>query len=1348
MEQPLKKRKVYESVSDAQSTQQSFTSSLSQEEILRKRRNQEEIRSLYDCYRRIKFCISQKNTCFLPEFEQAYLSLISASRGCTSVQRIVAELIPRYASYCPTALEAACKVTINLYNWSIAVILRGDDYDGIAFQTAESCILGLVEICCTASSEEPTSSVIQGICSAVFLNVLSFYISSFESKDFLHIDDKSLKKVRDTANSHLDLKQEGADENESPLSRLCNIRALSLLRIFFCCPKNLLSACFELLKAGEADAGSLKAGTYFFKQVTIQITADNCTHSLINKRDEANMNAEPIERSARPNEFCEETQISDDQKHVDASSVSKNCLMRMVLDKDRSLKDWMILKYKELTESSCSQVVSEISSSIEGIFGSITELVKEADVAEERDEVFSDASKSGNEYSFPMASEDCVNPNEISGKDSTSRLLNASTSDTLGKERYSVERLSSQSVNEGSNFEQQGSRPMSDTKTLERRDSYHDRHSLRVNSTTNRSSPIQKKSLDLANDGVTGGGHLDQVETDQTTCSDFNLPLKRSTSVRITNASSTTEQHSGVRYHSSKNQFVWCFDGDAAAMDVCLASKQLWVGSLSSEASEPLVRFQFEKFGKLECLFLIPSKAFALVEYRNIMDAIKARECMLESSPWGSRLRIKFLDAGLGSRGYINGVAIGASCHVYVGRVLNQRVKDEVLHELMRVGFRSPRMVYDLTSDRALLMEFETAEDAAVVIGHLRQHRKEIGYGAPVNNRLTTNIETVDLARPRVDGGRFVHNSNNIELRNNIPPGTTSGGMVGSPLAPTGLDSPIEKRKTRMSQLSSLLTSLSKKYDISQSSSSFDRQMSRNYHLATMRDEDKVPTNTLRLIIPDMRPHIPTDDELMAVCSHAVGNIGSIIRFSRANMQMGPCWFVELSSIDAAISVLRNMTNSSGNFFQIEFSKPGMQHQMPSIKKSESNTHELASPRAEITNQGATLQTGRTYQTNWTNSNYSERMEGSSWNVEVIDGRDSNLVVDLPQGGIHAISHVNAPIWMYSKPESEQTFSAPVAMPSAPVAAQGPTILPPQQPQASSYVRPIYPTPNNSWNAHGFSHPLPLNHARPGVMLNTFCGNVRVATPPFMSVSVTPLAQLQATTIQHIDHMASVPSLPSISPPPPPPPLPPEMPPPLPTSPPPLPISQPPTVPPPPSSPPPVQSTVEPPNLGHIDQGFQNCWQGVLCKSGITYCTIRACREESDACRYSSASSEPAEWPVKLDVTKRTDFQHVKSTFTSIPPYMLLLLVSYFSCAMQKEVCKLVPSTADDNKGFQDFIAYLKQRECAGVIKIPAGKSMWARLLFILPYSHETCSMLGIAPRPSDCLIALILPKETNYEWV
>ncbi|PSS31482.1 Platelet binding protein like [Actinidia chinensis var. chinensis] len=84
-EQPLKKRKLHEPLPEPpppQTFHQSFVAPTpSQDEIIRRRKNREEIRTMYDCYKRIKFCVSRKDARLMADLEQAYLSLITASRG-------------------------------------------------------------------------------------------------------------------------------------------------------------------------------------------------------------------------------------------------------------------------------------------------------------------------------------------------------------------------------------------------------------------------------------------------------------------------------------------------------------------------------------------------------------------------------------------------------------------------------------------------------------------------------------------------------------------------------------------------------------------------------------------------------------------------------------------------------------------------------------------------------------------------------------------------------------------------------------------------------------------------------------------------------------------------------------------------------------------------------------------------------------------------------------------------------------------------------------------------------------------------------------------------------------------
>ncbi|KAL4559617.1 hypothetical protein LXL04_031760 [Taraxacum kok-saghyz] len=871
-EQPPKKRKLYDTSEPApppppppstaepqppapQTSGNVPTPALSQEEIARKRRNQEEIANFYESYKRLKYCISQKDARLMPELEQAYLSLITASRGCTSVQRLVAEFVPKYASYCPTALEAASKVCINVHNWSMAIINRGDDPDNFTFETAKICIFGLTTICQSASSETPTSSVIQGICSAVFQNALTFFISSFDGQDIFQIVNKDITKIFDSPKTFSDLKEKFSNEDNTPAVILSKFRALCIIWIFFNCPRNTLATCFELCTSSPTSTDAVpNLGQYFLNQVTAGL--DTC--------------------------------------HDEKDSIHKTCLLALVLEKDPSLKKWILSTVRTITKSASPNTLSDITTAFSRVFKSFPEQVKEVDNID-------------NDM-------DDTNPSKFTPR------------------QFPIPRTS----------EREGS------------------------ITSNTSS---NKSMDLDS-----SDHKD-------------LPR----------ASSSP--------YPSTTQPSWLGDGDRSSMDVYTASRQLYIGSLPPDSSEGHIRYQLERFGPINKLLHVPFKGFAVIEYNNIFDAIKAREVMKGCSPWV----IKFLDIGVGTRGG------GSSCHVYVGNIQSQLDKDEILFEVRKVVSRGPLSVTDLMSEGAVLMELGTTEEVVTVMNHLRYFRKE-----------------------------------------------------------------------------------------------------------------------------------------------------------------------------------------------------------------KSNT-----------------------------------MQYQSW-------------TPMQQGHY---GHL----------------------------------------QTSTYMRPVYYPPSNSWDPHGMVH-----HG--------------VGQPPFLPPpgSVTPLPP------HHQDQMYYVapgqqelgvggiplPVPPQLSMPPPqpnmavPPPLPihPELPP-LPPSPPPSLESQPP--------PPPVESPV-----------VGNQWQGTLSKSGVHYCTLLARKLVSDVCNYADNNiSEPTEWPGKLDMTKRTDFKHVMSTFSSTPPH-------------KREVCQLLPASSADHKGFGDFITYLKQRECAGVIKIGTTRAIWSRLVFILPYSQETCSILSVAPETIDCLIALVLPKETNFEWL
>lgn len=125
-EQPLKKRRLYEPPPEPPETVAQPETSvgppttpppLSQEEILARRRNRDEIRSVYENYKRIKSCIALKgkDVRHMPELEQAYLALITASRGHLLLLSYPSYYPLLILNFDPVCIEAEKLIQLNMF---------------------------------------------------------------------------------------------------------------------------------------------------------------------------------------------------------------------------------------------------------------------------------------------------------------------------------------------------------------------------------------------------------------------------------------------------------------------------------------------------------------------------------------------------------------------------------------------------------------------------------------------------------------------------------------------------------------------------------------------------------------------------------------------------------------------------------------------------------------------------------------------------------------------------------------------------------------------------------------------------------------------------------------------------------------------------------------------------------------------------------------------------------------------------------------------------------------------------------------------------------------------------------
>ncbi|PWZ31093.1 hypothetical protein Zm00014a_026935 [Zea mays] len=662
------------------------TASLPPEGVrLQKLRNQEELRNVFQRYSRIrKYIQEHKDGGLTPELEQDYLYLISASRGCESVQCFLSLPIPRFASRCPTALEAATKVTINMYNCNMATVKRGDDLKSVPYKTAKACIIGLTYVCSAASSEELKSSVMKGICSVVYRTVLSFFISTLEGKDIYRMDYTKRAMLQDPVTLLDTLKLELDNAKQPTIDNLSELGAICLLCTFLLFPENILEACFTLLDSAECD--DVKGeGLYLLNQLTCHLTCSAANDAMGDKIDEQC----PVM----------EGNLSNTNKFVDSNPVvsenameSNECYITMAISRHPFLRRWILSRYKKLCDSCKPAVVSEVSSCLK-VLGSLSE-------------PSDDKSHTGNESSVLEKLDNNVRENMRPDE-----LISSSEQGALAK---------TESV-----------------------DNYGNKFSQNKNVDMVRSDNQKSDGLTDAKLNEFKGGTVVSDAQHQGSRPDLLMPK----SVYDSAGGSTSLTSPGQHFGRAKHLFSEPFDiyGTYIARDVISVSKELWVGSLGNRATEALVRSKFEEFGPLVNFLFYPSRKFSLVEYRNILHAVHAYGYMQGSSIWGGFLQVKYLDRLIGSKGVIRGIAIGESRHVYVAKVKNKKDKDEVFDELKMAGLKWPSGITDIPGENALLLEFETAVDAATAKFYIRhQARPNVcsrDMNLPGHQLLVQNID-------------------------------------------------------------------------------------------------------------------------------------------------------------------------------------------------------------------------------------------------------------------------------------------------------------------------------------------------------------------------------------------------------------------------------------------------------------------------------------------------------------------------------------------------------------------------------------------------------------------------------
>uniref|UniRef100_A0A7I4CL76 RRM domain-containing protein n=1 Tax=Physcomitrium patens TaxID=3218 RepID=A0A7I4CL76_PHYPA len=788
-----------------------------EDEKLRKKRNREEIGNFYKAYRRVRICLTQRDDSATfgvkHDLEAAYHSMIELSQGCVSVRRIAAELVPRYVIFCPTALEAAARMTIQLSDWSSSILLKGGkEGEGLAGETAEACFDGLVNIVTAAVNSAFELSSLSAMCSEVCRNIYLYLLRQLDGRDLLNVFNSSGKDEVKSIKHKIPPNGEDIDAIVDSINpeKLGALIISSTVQVFTCDPQGVLTVCFELLRATDAD--SRKAGQHFLSQIVKFRSNTKVSNASPVEKVQSSAVAITSEVDGSKQSEVEETVVNIDFSSSgpdrEEATIADSSLVATVIHSKPELERWLVSAVRHFRRTASNSVIDEALPVLLPLLKSLhtfTPLDLELATLEELDVGPSaedeEKSRGRPTYRFPRPGEQPAvswNGTQEFSKEHWDDLDNPSrASESTESNRWGFG-PSSQSGYMRGPFSSgptecsaiPATSPVPGKEEIWRRGKDHTivSASMELLAQTEKPSPmwdIEGSQPVHPWEGPSGswgsgrpasrgyehvppkefGSHKSPPgadpwrlrERDSVTNKDGSLrepndvsPF-RNLEVDVPTTWPSMSWHAGGRGPQDKRE--QSSDGDAVAMDVYAASTHLLVGPINPPISESGIKFHVEKCVTIDSF--LRNQDYAVLGFRTVRDAAKARE-VLQASIWSKALRIKFIENSTKtSDSAANIVAVGPSCFVWVGGISSQNAKEDLLKDVLGAGLKQPRSVTALVNASAISLEFESSEDAAAVLGHIRQRRREGGGPLLANSKAISDrsimgsmVQPADIPSP------------------------------------------------------------------------------------------------------------------------------------------------------------------------------------------------------------------------------------------------------------------------------------------------------------------------------------------------------------------------------------------------------------------------------------------------------------------------------------------------------------------------------------------------------------------------------------------------------------------------